>query len=127
VSRVDWTECRASLERILTLANQESLLIDRDEIDEIWRLREDRRELTALFVVQCETAVVADDVTTDGVARLSFLLASIGESDRRNMERLTRMRTCAAEQLVQLYEGKQAVGSYRVAHGLTPAYIDRRG
>ena len=127
MSRTDWNECRSSLERILALANQEGLLIDREELDDIWRLREDRRKLTKLVVAQCEMAVVADDVAVHGVARLSCLLASIAESDRRNMERLAKFRSGAAKQLVHLYEGKQAVGGYRVASGLTPIYVDRRG
>jgi len=127
VSRTDWTECRSSLERILALANQEGLFIDREELDEIWRLREDRRKLTKLVVAQCEMAVIADDVAVHEVARLSCLLASIGESDRRNMERLAKFKSGAAKQLVHLYEGKQAVGGYRVASGLTPNYVDRRG
>ena len=127
MSRVEWAECRSSLERILGLANQESLFIERDEIDEIWRLREDRRKLTNRVVAQCEMAVMANDVGIHEVARLSCLLASIDEADHRNMERLAKFRSGAAKQLTHLYEGKQAVGGYRVACGLTPVYIDRRG
>jgi len=127
LSHIDWTDCRSALERILALANQEGEFIDREKIDEIWRVREDRRRLTKHVVSQCEMAAMADDVGVQEVARLSGLLASIGEADHRNMERLAKFRSAATKQMIHLYEGRQAVGGYRVASGLTPVYIDRRG
>lgn len=127
MSLVEWTEWKSSVARILAIADQEALFIQRGELEEIWRLRQQRRDLTNLVAEQWGGTVDTNGLLSDQVDDLSLLLRSICDADRRNMERLAGLKRDAATQLVHLYEGKQAVDAYRVDSGRTPEYIDRRG
>lgn len=127
MSLVERTEWRAAVEEILALANQEGLLIDREEMEEIWRLRERRRELINRIVEKWKMTIEANGLSSREVDDLSRLLCSIDEADRRNMDRLACLKRDAAMQLVHLYEGRQAVDGYRVGCDQVPLYIDRRG
>ena len=127
MSQRDWEECIAAVEKIRALAIQEELFIEEEKFEQLWSLRERRRDLIGCVAKCCEGTTNGPELTGPQVARLSAVVHSIYEVDRRIFERLADRKKAATGQLERLYDGRHAVHGYRVTDGRIPLYIDRRG